>query len=306
MQSDPIVSAEHPRLRLLNSWLTVEKTHNKKSPRYCHLLIRAKRTVTQPELDELFTYIDHAHDGARQSLRAPLENSLHPLHYDTEIDPAFGYPHKLGNIALQAFFGEIIAGIVAEYYAGDGEYEWKVPVYLFRTHVIAFQQLEYMKQTDEWSRQVIGRTGDDGLAFALNKDGDIIAWLACEAKCTRDHSSQLISDNHEKLSQAVTRPIDLLRLIDALKDYRDDKYSRTWISALQKYWWQYASRKLSVRCDLSVYVCGDCPKLRKTWIPTDSPHERYTGMRELTSVEFHCPGVHILISSLYERMDGSK
>jgi len=298
-------SAEHPTFTLLDSWLEEEETCNATSPPYCHLFLRQRDDVDSEVWDEIYAFIDHAHEGARQALRAPLEDSLHPLHHDTDVDPAFGYPHKLSDTALQGFFGEIVAGIVAEYYVGDDEHEWEVPVYLFRTHVVAFQQLELMKQTDNWERQIVGRTGDDGLAFARDEDGRIVAWLACEAKCTRNHSSTLIKDNHVKLSQAVTRPVDLLRLIDALKDYRDDDYSRNWIAALRRYWWELSRNPSTDRCDFSMYVCGACPKRNRTWIPTGAPHRSYTGGRNLTCAEFHLVGVDNIIHSLYERMDNS-
>ena len=149
----------------------------------------------------------------------------------------------------------------------------------------------------------MGRTGDDGLAFRRAEDGQIIAWLACEAKCTRNHSSTLIKDNHAKLSQAVTRPIDLLRLIDALKDYRDDDYSRKWIASLRRYWWELSRKSSAERCDFSMYVCGVCPRRKSTWISTSSPHKGYTSRRNLTCAELHLVGVDDVIRSLYERMD---
>ena len=297
--------AEHPTLTLLDSWLEAEETCGVTSPPYCHLLIRQKGDVDSEVWDEIFAYIDHAHAGARQALRAPLEDSLHPLQHNTDGDPAFGYPHKLGDTALKGFFGEIIAGIVAEYYAGDDEHEWEVPAYLFRTHVVAFQQLEVMKQTDDWERQIVGRTGDDGLAFARDENDCIVAWLACEAKCTGNHSSTLIRDNHVKLSQAVARPVDLLRLIDALKDYRDDDYRRNWIASLRRYWWDDSRNQSVSRCDFSMYVCGSCPRRNRTWIPTAAPHRGYTGRRNLTCAELHMVGVEGIIRSLYERMDNT-
>jgi hypothetical protein len=303
MEEYALPSAENPPLTLLESWLEVEETCNESSPLYRHLLMRQRDNVDPGMWDELFAYIDHAHEGARRALRAPLEDSLHPLDYDTDVDPAFGYPHKLGDTALQGFFGEIIAGIVAEYYTGDNEHEWKVPVYLFRTHIVAFQQLELMKQTRNWERQIVGRTGDDGLAFAIDDDGRIVAWLACEAKCTRNHSSTLIRDNHQKLSQPLTRPVDLLRLIDALMDYRDDVYSRKWIAALRRYWWKLSRDSSAERCDFSMYVCGTCPERNSTWISTDTPHRSYTARRNLTCAEFHLVGVDRIIRALYERMD---
>lgn len=305
MDTDMRTSAEHPTLTLLDRWLEAEETCNATSPPYCHLLLRQRDDVDSEVWDEIYAYIDHAHAGARQALRAPLEDSLHPLHYGTNVDPAFGYPHKMCDTALQGFFGEIVAGIVAEHYAGDDEHVWEVPAYLFRTHIVGFQQLELMKQTDNWGKQIVGRTGDDVLAFARDENGSIVAWLACEAKCTRNHSSTLIMDNHVKLSQAVTRPIDLPRLIDALKDYRDDDYRRNWIAALRRYYWEHSRNLSADRCDFSMYVCGACPKRKPTWIPTDAPHRSYTGGRNLTSAELHLPGVDSFIHSLYKRMDDS-
>jgi len=299
------ISAKHPQLTSLDSWINVEETRNTTSPPYCHLLIRQEDNVDPEVWDELFIYINHAHEGARQALRDPLGDSLNPLHHNTEADPAFGYPHKLSDTALKGFFGEIIAGIVAEYYMGDEEYKWEVPVYLFRTHIVAFQQLEVMKQTDNWERQILGRTGDDGLAFARDNDGRIVAWLACEAKCTGDHDSDQIRDNHVKLSQAVTRPVDLLRLIDALKDYHDDDYSRNWINTLRSYYWQDSQNSSVPRYDLSIYVCGRCPIKNRSWICTQTPHNDYTGRRNLTCAELHMIGINENIRSLYERMDNA-
>ena len=302
MKDNVLPSAEHPVLTFLNNWLDVTESTNGGAPQYCHLLIKPKVEVDLAVWDELFAYIDHAHAGARQALRAPLEDSLHPLQHNTKVDPAFGYPHKLGDTALKGFFGEIIAGIVAEYYMPDGEHEWEVPVYLFRTHVVAFQQLEVMKQTDDWERQIVGRTGDDGLAFARDENGRIVAWLACEAKCTGNHSSTLIRYNHVKLSHAVTRPVDLLRLIDALKDYRDDDFRQNWIEALLCYFWHDARNSPVSRCDFSMYVCGACPQRKLTWVPTNAPHMAYTGQRNLICAELHIVGVDEIIRSLYARM----
>jgi hypothetical protein len=297
------ISAEHPAINLLDLWINVEETQNATSPSYCHLLIHQNDDIPQEVWDELFNYIDHAHAGAREALRAPLGDSLHPLQHNTEVDPAFGYPHRLGDTALKGFFGEIMAGILAENYASDGEYNWNVPVYLFRTHLVAFQQLEVMKQTDDWERQIVGRTGDDGLAFARDENGHIVAWLACEAKCTGNHSSTLVNDNHKKLSLAVNRPVDLLRTIDALSDYDNDDYRRDWITALRNFYWEDAQNSAIERSDFSMYVCGTSPQRKRSWISINIPNKHYTGGRNLSCAEFHLDGVDDIIRSLYGRMD---
>ena len=299
-------SAKLLDLTLLDSWLGASGTTSNDTPPYTYLLFKELDDVPDEFWDELFKYINHAHEGARQALRKPLGDTLHPLHHGKDKDPAFGYPQKFGDTALQGFFGEIVAGVIAENYVGEDDINWEVPVYLFRTHVVAFQQLEYMKQTDNWERQIVGRTGDDGLAFIRDDDNKIVAWLACEAKCTRNHSAGLIADNHEKLSQSIKRPIDLLRLIDALEDYKNDKYARNWIKAIRDYYWADINKNSVERCDLSVYICGQLPERNDSWIVTDNPHSQYTGDRELTSAEVHLPKVSELIKSLYSRMESEK
>lgn len=213
--------------------------------------------------------MDHAHEGARSALRAPLGESLNPIKHGTKKDPAYGYPHKFNIVALQGFFGEILTGIIAEQYEMFGSDSWEVPVHLFRAHLTAFQQLEEIKQSDDWEKMILGRTGDDGLAFARNQNGKIICWMACEAKYTSSHNSGLISDNHEKLSKSVAvRPIDLLRAIEALQDYADDKYSQDWIKALRVLYFEEGKIR---RRDLSVYVYAQPPVNKNSWISPDQP-----------------------------------
>ena len=299
-------TAKRPTLARLDSWLDWEWNSNGKTPCYSHWLFQEEESFDDEVWSELFEYIDHAHEGARKTLRAPLENSLHPLDFGTPTDPAYGYPHRFSDTSKQGFLGEILAGIFAEYYVGsqdkDNQKNWEVPVYLFRTHVVGFQQLERMKQTGNWDRQIVGRTGDDGLAFERDTDNNITAWLACEAKCTQKHSSKSIADNHEKLSEQINKPVDLLRVIEALKDYDDDQYAQDWIGALRDL---YFGPDVP-RHDLSVYIYGQKPKLEKTWVPVELPHKKYLGKRELTATEFHLVNVGEAIERLYGQMENSQ
>ena len=298
----PKQSAQKPSLTRLHKWLQCFRKDNRE--KYLYLLLTELENMPDEVWQELFIYMDHAHEGARSTLRAPLGESLNPLKHGKKEDPAYGYPHKLNLIALQGFFGEILTGIITENYQIFGSSNWIVPVYLFRTHVTAFQQLEEMRQTDEWQKKVLGRTGDDGLAFELDNNGDIIRWMACEAKCTGSHNSELINNNHKKLSDsAVTKPVDLLRTIEALQDYADDDYSKAWIEVLRKLFFQ---KDKIERCDLSVYICGRFPVRNKTWIPTTQPHKAYTATRKLTSVEVQINDLIKKIQELYKRMDNEK
>ena len=292
-------SAQKPPLTKLHEWFTSLRTDDEKN--YLHILLKELSNIPDVVWEELLVYIDHAHEGARSSLRTPLGESLNPIMHGTKNDPAYGYPHKLNIITLQGFFGEILTGIIAENYEMFGSAAWEVPVYLFRTHITAFQQLEEIKQTNEWQKMILGRTGDDGLAFERDGGGNINRWMACEAKCTSSHNSGLINDNHEKLAHSsAIKPIDLLRTIEALQDYVDDKFSQDWIESLRK---MYFEKKKIDRCDLSVYVYGKRPVQKKTWIPTNKPHKNYTAKRKLTATEVHITDLVAKIQNLYNRMD---
>ncbi len=297
-----VKSARKPSITKLHEWLKNSRTNSGKQ--YLHILLTEYSHIPDEVWDELFTYIDHAHEGARSSLRAPLGESLNPIMHGSKKDPAYGYPHKFSRIALQGFFGEILTGIIVEHYKIFESDCWEVPVYLFRTHVTAFQQLEEMKQSDNWEKIILGRTGDDGLAFERDENGKIIRWVACEAKCTTNHSSQLIKDNHKKLSKSnVPKPVDLLRTIDALKDYDDDEYSQEWIEALRNLYFEEEKIK---RCDLSVYICAKFPKKKDSWISCRKPHEAYAAKRQLTSVEVHINDLKNKIIRMYARMEPGK
>lgn len=66
MCSGSAISAEHPRLTLLESWLDREETRNTTAPRFCHLLLRQRDDVDPNVWNEMFDYINHAHEGVRQ------------------------------------------------------------------------------------------------------------------------------------------------------------------------------------------------------------------------------------------------
>lgn len=303
------VSAEHPTLRHLADWLDVDEVRVASGrPAYRHLLVkRTTSPLSEEAKDELYSYIDHAHEGARRSLREALGTSLHPVSYGTPIDPAYGYPHRFPMSALRGFFGELMSGIVAEYWLGHDGIVWEVPVYLFRYHIVAFQQLELMKQTDDWDRQMLGRTGDDGLGFHWDEDDErILGWLACEAKCTSTHSATMIKDNHKKLSTGAKRPVDLLRLIPALQDYDRDRYRDVWIDGIRQFYFDLEDESQRRRRDLSVYVCAQCPQRGDTWTDKNRPHAKYSGGRDLYCVEIQMADVDSLIAEMYGRMEPAK
>lgn len=172
--------------------------------------------------------------------------------------------------------------MIAENYEPHGR-TWVVPAFLFRGHLAAQQDLEKRRQLGGPARPIPGRTGDDALAFQIDDDGALVAWLWGEAKCTHDHNAGLISGGHEQLSVARRVPVDLAQMIEVLSDSPSPANER-WIASLRELMF---SADPPPRLDLFVYVCGRKPVQRPTWIPRDSPHEAYTGAGPLQAVEVH-------------------
>jgi hypothetical protein len=165
--------------------------------------------------------------------------------------------------------------------------DWKVPAYLFRFHLVEFQQLGMMDQTDAPAGLRSGRTGDDCLAFRCNVEGNIVATLFCDAKCTADHDTELINDSHEKSSLGNLVPVDILQVVEVLADSADPD-APSWIDALRELYLKGPTSGYE-RFDQVTYVCGRSPtaKDHNSWIPIQAPHPKYTGNRKLHVAEVH-------------------
>ncbi len=290
------ISAQRQKLSHLRAFLDEHRSevpdHN-----YLHLLLTESSGHREKAIEELRRYAQVAHEGARLRIRAPLAESLRPVDLGTTNDPAFGYPEDLDLRALKGLFGELLAGIAAEHYELFGSNGWEVPAYLFRTHTAAFQKLERIRQGASDGGAVVGRTGDDCIAFERDCDGRITRWMACEAKCTKGHDAGAIADCHEQLNTSALQPIDLLRLIEALEDYKKDEYAASWQTSLRNLYWSKAAE----RCDAIVYVCGRRPKKRLTWIDPSAPHKTYTVHRKLAAIEIHLNDVEATVKYVYSR-----
>lgn len=294
----------------LNGWLqntvTIQEEQN-----YTHRLLQENLEHRQTTMAELQQTIQRAHEDTKRHLRELAGYSLDPFdtptvtsneasNDDLDIsrrDPTQGYPERLELKTLKGFFGEIFAGIVAENFSHFNIDGWKVPVYPFRFHRSAFHQLERWRQTESEPGTTPGRTGDDMLAFYRDADGTITHSLVCEAKCSKDHNRGLIDSAHRQASGKEPRPVDILNLIDILRDY-DDPESQQWKTALQVLY----SRNIRTdyeRFDLVSYICGTFPKRTTTWMESDAPNPNYTAGRKLESVEIHLHGVDELIREVY-------
>jgi hypothetical protein len=264
--------------------------------RYRHHLIKVYANKRRDFIEELTIYVQKAHEDAKPYLRKVTEISLDPLGEPSKHNIADGYPERLHMQTLKGYLGEVFAGLVAEYCSPFGVNSWKVPAFLFRFHDVAFQHLEFIRQTGSQAHPIPGRTGDDCLAFQLDNQGQIVRSLYCEAKCTPTHHTNMVIEAHEKVSTAEI--VDVPQLIRILQDSSDPDAAQ-WVDALRQ-----LRLRLPVpddeRYDLVSYVCSP-PKRRNNWarLPTDKPHPQYTASRRLEAVEIHLPDVESVIREVY-------
>lgn len=263
-----------------------------KALRYFHCLLK-EESLERPALieQELIQYVRTAHEDARQWW-LDATASLDPLEPDT-ITTLSGYPNLLPMQTLKGYFGEVFAALVAEHYAPFEEDMWRVPAHLFRWHNAAFEYLESVRQGSPLLQAVVGRTGDDCLAFKIDESGTITKVLFCEAKCTHTHSTKMIKEAHKKVG--LSSLASLPHLITLLTT-RNDESSRKWIDALRR----LRLKPGAERYDLVSYVCGQHPIQTDVWIATDKPHEEYKGNRPLQVVEVHLHNVDKLVKLVYD------
>jgi hypothetical protein len=266
--------------------------------RYRHQTI-IERTEKHPKFLKILREIcETAHADFIHHFRSLAEISLDPLQ-ETPNDPCEGYPEKLHHRTLMGYFGEVFAGIIAENFSPLGEGDWQVPIYLFRFHLPAFHQLQQIRESGVEAGIIPGRHGDDCLAFKRNTDGQITHSLVCEAKCTADHDSGLIASAHEKLSSRSSKPVDLLQLIQALRDY-SDMDCKQWTESLLQLYLDLQAKDYET-CDMVSYVCGRAPVKNQSWISADTPHRSYAAQRRLEAVEVHLSDVDLLVEEVYRK-----
>ncbi len=283
-------------------WLADTVTESRDG-RYRHRLLRENPASRGDILNDLSALVERAHEDARRHFRQLAGISLDPLGETTVPDPMRDYPRSFPMRTLQGYFGEIIAGFVAEHFAPFKISDWRVPAFLFRFHNTAFEWLERARQGALVPQEITGRTGDDCLAFQRDAAGRIVRSLVCEAKCTTGHRADSIADAHAKISEPHLRPVSLSQLIHVLEDRRDDPESTAWAEALRHLWLADLDASYE-RYDLVSYVCGQLPVRGSTWITTDKPHTNYTASRRLEAVELHLQDVAELVREVYGVGDG--
>lgn len=278
-------------------WLSVSK-YQSKTTRYFHCLLKEESSQRPSYIEqELISYVRTAHEDALHWW-CNATASLDPLEPDTP-SISLGYPALLPLKALKGYFGEVFAALVAEHFEPFEEDSWKVPAHLFRWHNAAFEYLESLRQGGRELKSVVGRTGDDCLAFHMDDTGTITKVLYCEAKCTNKHDTEMIKDAHKKVgASALTSVGHLIAILDS----RTDDESKRWTDALRRLYLKLQKPTFE-RYDLVSYVCGQHPIQTDVWIARDRPHADYKGGRPLQVVEVHLRNVDKLVKLVYGKPD---
>ena len=156
-------------LPTIKKWLrnNVQKSVDGK---YYHRLLEEDLAIRADIVNELQSLVHTAHEDSRQKLRkiVGVSASLDPLEeegtpgFDTSIIDDF--PRYLEHKTLKGYFGEIMSAVVAENFNPFDE-DWQVVAFPFRSHQMAYHALEQVRQEGGAEPTIIGRFGDDMLAF---------------------------------------------------------------------------------------------------------------------------------------------
>lgn len=286
----------------IKDWLSQTRASH---PDYEHQRLDDSSSGRAAVLAELKRLASEAHDDARDNLRRRFRVTLDPLGQARSptgapvADPAAGYPEDLELQVLKGYFGELLAGLLAENVDPLQSADWEVPAFLFRFHLEVFRDLDQARLTGRKPRRQPGRTGDDALAFRRDDSNRIIDVLVCESKCTATHATSLLRAGHENLSDGSWRPADLPQLLTVLEE-SDAPESPEWVEAIESFLLLQSSDGAPRRSNLLLYVCGQRPIRKTSWIPATSLHASYAGQEPLAAIEVHIDGVDELVKQVYE------
>lgn len=281
----------------IRTWLVAATSENGD---YRHLHLVENPRFRTDAIRVLRSIRKEVHKDAKRYLAKLTQNSLDPLGDSVPSSVADAYPGSLHLSTKKAYFGEIMAGVVAENFASTPPGQWRVPVFLFRYHQSAFDQLERWREVGTSPSHVPGQSGDDCLAFHVGGEGFVTATLVGEGKCTNDHHASMIADAHSKVSSTALRPISLSRAMGILHDLVAEPEAAEWLNFLSELYHRKDLSDKYKRADLVSYICGRFPKTKPTWAPTLQPHSSYNASRELECVELHLSDVDELVKEIYE------
>jgi hypothetical protein len=287
---------------LLDAWLVLQKPL-KPVAAYRLRLWKEHPPAYPAVAAQLAAYIEEILEDVRTKLRKGFVDSLSPFSTPTP-DPAENYPRLLHKVTLQGYLGETLGVLAVEHWGAHGHSDWYVPALLFRLHEVEFQHLDSINQKlksgvhhdpDDEKEKRPGRTGDDAIAFRVDKKNIITDVLTIEAKCLEAHKSATLKEAHRKVSEGLPIPTSVRELVNLLSDYETPAAER-WQEAILSLWEQkHAAPK---RFNGIAYACGNAPKYRAAWIGDTAP-AIYKSHDGLEAMEFHLANVTSAVKAIY-------
>lgn len=173
--------------KALNEWL---ERYSTTLTNYGHLLLEQTGESNNALIKAFRPYFESAHLDARKHFHQEIRIDLHP---DAGAPGSHAiYPTCLPSTTRRGLFGEVMAGMLTEHYDYVGGHKWQVPVFLFRHHEDVEKYLFALARDSAQTREVMGRPGSDFLAIALDDEGQVIRFLAGEAKWRMKLSSSVV------------------------------------------------------------------------------------------------------------------
>lgn len=249
-------------LSIVKEWLGSSLTE---SGTYRHRhVFESEEDKRKRALEVIKEYTAWAHSDAKEKLKEDytLGVDLDPEAYGKSNSVVEAYPQELNEQVLKGYFGEAIAGLLAEIFEVHQK-DWVVPIFLFRLHKAAFEKLEKHDLSGKLAKNsptVPGRTGDDCLAFEI-EDGAVLGCMSVEGKFTPNHNSSQIDSAFKKVDE---KPKSLIQVASILSARGKEDI------AFQIKLFRYSNDDLG-KYKMISYLHGQEPSQNDTWIDTESP-----------------------------------
>lgn len=301
----------------LEAWL---EEYSSTIGNYGHLLLEQIGDNDDSLVEALRPYFESAHLDAREHFHEQIGIDLHP---DASAAGAHAvYPSCLPATARRGLFGEVMAGMITEHYAFVGKHEWHVPIFLFRYHADVEAYLFALVRDPARTRALFGRFGSDFLALALDDEGQVVRFLAGEAKWRKSLSSsvadslmlgEVVTDTHgnkARSGKGIWHQLNLdtniphgMRQLQKLLRERDPDGSSAAIFSIDKAILLRTAQPIP-RTNL-VLICGNASARRKkaeALIDCEAKPAAYTSPHDLQVVELVLSAGEDLIDRVYESL----
>jgi len=288
--------------------------------RYGHLLLEQKKENDQSLIDALRPYFESAHLDAREHFHEEIGIDLHPDAGEDGYEAQ--YPNCLPSIARRGIFGEVITGLITETYEFIGNHIWSIPVFLFRYHADVEKYLFDLARDDSRKRSVFGRFGSDFIGLSLDEDGEVVRFIAGEAKWRKNLQPSVVeglllgklitNDNDERvrsgkgiwyeINNDTSVPHGVRQLQRLLQENDPDGYSSAILSMDKALCLRNA--ETIPRTDLVLIAGNDVRSREKkqSLIPWEEIPEEYTAGNDLQVVELILNKGDELIDLIYDSL----